>query len=69
MQRWLAGEDIYQVSPGPQRATAEGALPFAYSPWSLYLFLPWAALPWDIAWFSWRAANIALFGADRVLGL
>ncbi|MEP7158583.1 MAG: glycosyltransferase 87 family protein [Chloroflexota bacterium] len=62
VRHWLAGEDIYQVVPGLNVPPSEGALPYAYSPWSLYLFLPWAALPWDIAWFTWRAANIALFG-------
>lgn len=62
VRRWLAGEDIYQVIPGLYLPPTEGALPYAYSPWSLYLFLPWAALPWDIAWFVWRGVNIALFG-------
>lgn len=61
VHRWLSGQDIYQVIPGINLPPSEGALPFAYSPWSLYLFLPWAALPWDIAWIVWRAANIALF--------
>ncbi|MEP7379205.1 MAG: glycosyltransferase family 87 protein [Chloroflexota bacterium] len=61
VHRWLGGQDIYQVIPGVNVPPAQGALPFAYAPWSLYLFLPWAALPWDIAWFVWRAANIALF--------
>ena len=54
VQRWLAGEDIYQVMPGLDLPPAEGALPYAYAPWSLYLFLPWALLPWDIAWIVWR---------------
>jgi hypothetical protein len=62
VRRWLAGADIYQVIPGLNLPPTEGALPYAYSPWSLYLFLPWAALPWDVAWFGWRAANIVLFG-------
>ncbi len=62
VHRWLAGEDIYKVIPGLYVAPSEGALPYAYSPWSLYLFLPWALIPWDIAWFVWRAANVALFG-------
>ena len=43
---------------------SEGALPYAYAPWSLYLFLPWALLPWNIAWIVWRAAMILLFGAS-----
>jgi hypothetical protein len=64
VQRWLAGEDIYQVLPGLYIPPTEGALPFAYAPWSLYVFLPWALLPWDIAWFLWRAANVALFAGS-----
>jgi hypothetical protein len=62
VHRWLAGEDFYQVPPGLYVAPSEGALPYAYAPWSLYLFLPWALIPWDFAWFAWRAANIGLFG-------
>lgn len=61
VQRWLSGEDIYQVQPGLYIPPTEGALPYAYAPWSLYLFLPWALLPWNVAWFAWRAVNIALF--------
>ena len=61
VHHWLAGEDIYQVLPGLYVPPTEGALPYAYAPWSLYLFLPWALLPWDAAWFIWRAANVALF--------
>jgi len=61
VQRWLSGGDIYQVTPGRYLPPTEGALPYAYAPWSLYLFLPWAMLPWDVAWFTWRAANIGLF--------
>jgi hypothetical protein len=64
VRRWLAGEDIYQVIPGLYIPPAEGALPYAYAPWSLYLFLPWALLPWDIAWVVWRAANLVLFTAS-----
>jgi hypothetical protein len=64
VHRWLAGEDIYQVLPGLYLPPTEGVLPYAYAPWSLYLFLPWALLPWDVAWFSWRAANLALLGAS-----
>ena len=61
VHRWLSGQDIYQVTPGLNLPPSEGVLPFAYAPWSLYLFLPWAALPWKVAWFAWRAANIVLF--------
>lgn len=61
VQRWLNGQDIYQVTPGLDLPPSEGALPYAYAPWSLYLFLPSAALPWGIFWFAWRAVNIVLF--------
>jgi hypothetical protein len=64
VQRWLGGLDIYQVPPGSYVAPSEGALPYAYAPWSFYLFLPWALLPWDVAWFGWRAANVLLLGAS-----
>lgn len=64
VHRWLSGEDIYQVPPGLYVAPSEGVLPYAYAPWSLYLFLPWALLPWDVAWFAWRAANMLLLGAS-----
>jgi Glycosyltransferase family 87 len=61
VHRWLSGEDIYQVLPGLYIPPTEGALPYAYAPWSLYVFLPWALLPWDVAWVLWRVVNVALF--------
>jgi hypothetical protein len=64
VHHWLSGQDIYQVIPGRYIAPSQGALPFAYSPWSLYLFLPWATLPWGVAWFIWRGANVVLFAAS-----
>ncbi len=64
VHRWLAGEDIYQVVPGLDLPPAEGALPYAYAPWSLYLFLPFALIPWDLAWVGWRLANVVLFAAS-----
>jgi hypothetical protein len=64
VHRWLAGQDIYFVQPGLDLPPSEGALPYSYAPWSLYLFLPWAALPWDMAWFGWRAVNVALFSVS-----
>lgn len=64
VQRWLAGQDIYQVTPGLYVPPTDGALPYAYAPWSLYVFLPWALLPWDVAWVLWRVANVALFAAS-----
>jgi len=64
VRNWLSGADIYHVIPGRYIAPTEGALPYAYAPWSLYLFAPWALLPWDAAWFLWRAANILLFACS-----
>ncbi|MEI8334771.1 MAG: glycosyltransferase family 87 protein [Chloroflexota bacterium] len=49
---WLAGGDPYQAV-GP-------FMPYVYAPWMLPLFLPWALLPWDVAWFAWRGATILL---------
>lgn len=64
VHNWLNGADIYHVIPGNYIPPSEGALPYAYAPWSLYLFLPWALLPWDVAWVVWRAANIVLFACS-----
>jgi len=50
---WLAGGDPYHP-PGVRLA-------YLYAPWLLPVFLPWAALPWPVAWFAWRAAMIGGF--------
>ncbi|MFL5756135.1 MAG: glycosyltransferase family 87 protein [Chloroflexota bacterium] len=47
---WLEGGDPYHPT-GP-------FLPYVYAPWMLPLFLPWALLPWDVAWFVWRCGTI-----------
>lgn len=53
VRSWLAGGDAYHaVAP---------FLPYVYAPWTLPLFVPWALLPWDVAWFLWRAVNVLLF--------
>ncbi len=49
---WLNGADPYHPI-GP-------FLPYVYAPWMLPLFVPWAALPWDVAWFVWRGGTILL---------
>jgi hypothetical protein len=49
---WLNGGDPYHPT-GP-------FMPYAYAPWILPAFVPWALLPWDVAWFAWRAANLVL---------
>jgi hypothetical protein len=49
---WLEGGDPYHPT-GP-------FLPYVYAPWMLPLFVPWALLPWDVAWFAWRGAQILL---------
>ena len=50
---WLGGGD--PLDPPPPY------LPYVYWPWSLPVFLPWAALPWETAWFVYRVANVVLF--------
>jgi hypothetical protein len=49
---WLEGRDLLDP-PAPY-------LPYVYVPWSVPLFWPWAAMPWEAAWFTWRAANVLL---------
>ncbi|MBA2571341.1 MAG: DUF2029 domain-containing protein [Chloroflexi bacterium] len=49
---WLSGGDPYHP-PVPY-------LPYVYAPWSLGLFVPWALLPWSVAWTLWRGLNIVL---------
>lgn len=50
---WLGGGD--PLAPPPPY------LPYVYWSWSLPLFAPWAALPWETAWFVYRAVNLLLF--------
>jgi hypothetical protein len=57
---WLSGGDPYVTVIDPTQASGV-ILPYAYPPWTLVLFLPWALLPWDIAWLLWRAATVVLF--------
>ncbi len=47
---WLEGGDPYHPL-GP-------FLPYVYAPWMLPIFIPWALLPWEVAWFVWRGATI-----------
>jgi len=49
---WLNGGDPYHPV-GP-------FMPYVYATWLLPGFVPWALLPWDVAWFTWRAANVVL---------
>jgi hypothetical protein len=49
---WLEGGDPYHPT-GP-------FLPYVYAPWMLPLFLPWAMLPWEVAWFAWRGTGLLL---------
>jgi hypothetical protein len=49
---WLEGGNPYHPL-GP-------FLPYVYAPWMLPLFVPWALLPWEVAWFAWRGAQILL---------
>ncbi len=49
---WLDGGDPYHPT-GP-------FLPYVYAPWMLPFFVPWAMLPWEVAWFAWRGAGLLL---------
>jgi hypothetical protein len=49
---WLEGGDPYHPE-GP-------FLPYVYAPWMLPIFIPWALLPWEVAWFTWRGSQILL---------
>ena len=51
---WLGGGD--PLDPPPPY------MPYVYWSWSLPLFAPWAALPWETAWFVYRVVNVILFG-------
>ena len=51
---WLGGGD--PLDPPPPY------MPYVYWSWSLPLFAPWAALPWETAWFVYRVVNVVLFG-------
>ena len=50
---WLGGGD--PLDPPPPY------MPYVYWPWSLPVFTPWAALPWDTAWFVYRVFNVLIF--------
>ena len=58
---WLGGGD--PLDPPPPY------LPYVYWSWSLPLFAPWAALPWETAWFVYRGVNVLLFVWSVVVGL
>jgi hypothetical protein len=49
---WIDGGDP-MAPPAPY-------MPYVYFPWTLPLFIPWAALPWEVAWFLWRGVNVIL---------
>ena len=49
---WLDG--------GSPMAPPAPYLPYVYAPWSVPIFVPWALLPWDVAWFVWRGVNVLL---------
>ncbi len=53
VRTWLDGGDPYHPT-GP-------FLPYVYAPWLLPLFVPWALLPWSVAWFVWSGLNVLLF--------
>jgi hypothetical protein len=60
VQAWLSGGDPYVTVFDPSQASGH-ILPYAYPPWTLVLFLPWALLPWGAAWLIWRWLGVLLF--------
>jgi hypothetical protein len=54
---WLAGGDPY---------TGTCPLCYAYAPWAVPLFAPWALLPFPLAFGVWRAATIIGLGWTTV---
>ena len=52
VRTWLAGGDPYHP--------ATAIWPYAYPIWMLPIFLPWALLPWPLAWFIWRTTMVVL---------
>jgi len=53
VRTWLAGGDPYHP--------VAAVWPYAYPIWLLPIFLPWALLPWPVAWAIWRTAMVVLF--------
>jgi hypothetical protein len=51
---WLGGGN--PLDPPPPY------MPYVYWSWSLPLFTPWAALPWETAWFVYRVVSVLIFG-------
>ena len=60
VRAWLAGGDPYATVTDPTQASGH-ILPYAYPPWTLVVFVPWALLPWGVAWLLWRWASVVLF--------
>jgi hypothetical protein len=58
-QAYWAGVRVWLGGGDPLHPTGP-FLPYVYAPWTLPLFLPWAALPWGEAWFLWRGINVLL---------
>jgi hypothetical protein len=53
---WAAGR-LWLSSGDPYHPTGP-FMPYVYSPWMLPFFVPWAVMPWDVAWFAWRGATV-----------
>jgi len=49
---WIDGGDP-MTPPAPY-------MPYVYFPWTLPIFMPWAALPWEVAWVLWRGVHVLL---------
>jgi hypothetical protein len=60
VHNWIGGVDPYRAVIDLTQASGE-ILPYAYPPWTLQLFLPWAILPRATAWLVWRSVGVLLF--------
>ncbi len=63
VHRWWTGIDIYQMPLG-RNLPPPAILPYPYAPWTLYLLIPWALIPWDVAWVLWRGAMFVTFAVS-----
>jgi hypothetical protein len=68
----LEGRDPYALllqhyqEPGSRFPFMLSQAPF-YPPYALVMFLPYGALPWDVARWCWAASNLAFFALALIL--
>jgi alpha-1,2-mannosyltransferase len=60
VQAWLAGGDPYGPLP---ETSGDIALPFIYPPFAALVLLPFAVVPWPVAWAGLLALSVAALAA------